>query len=69
MYVFRTTGNTDTVGLLLDQNENPILGNDDSIDRNFSITVNLSANVMYYLRVKHFDETKKDAAYTLIVSN
>ncbi|MNO43550.1 Subtilisin E precursor [compost metagenome] len=69
VYVFRTTGNTDTVGLLLDQNENPILGNDDSIDRNFSITVNLSANVMYYLRVKHFDETKKDAAYTLIVSN
>lgn len=69
VYVFRTTGNTDTVGLLLDQNEDPILDNDDSGDQNFRISANLSANVMYFLRVKHFDETKKDKAYTLIVSN
>lgn len=70
VYVFRTTGYADTVGHLLDENENLIIDNDDNStqDRNFSFSMSLSANVTYYLKVKLFDGTKKDEYYTLIVN-
>ncbi|RIE03556.1 hypothetical protein [Cohnella faecalis] len=66
-YVIKTTGSTDTVGVLSDSNNDPFADNDDSTDLNFSIAYTLTANQTYYIRVKAYNSNLYNASYTLIV--
>lgn len=62
-----TTGGTDTIGAVLDSNCNVVQTDDNSgTGSNFQMTVSVSANTTYYVRVAASDATTGD--YTLVVS-
>ncbi len=67
-YVLKTTGSTDTLGILYDSNGNPIEINDDYTTLNFNITKYLTAGNTYYLKVQHWNSTST-GAYSVIVTD
>ncbi len=54
MYTIQSTGSTDTFGSIYDNNKKLIVENDDSGDRNFSISINLIEGQNYYIKAKHY---------------
>lgn len=54
-YTIQSTGSTDTFGSIYDNNKNLIVENDDSVDRNFSISINLIEGQNYYIKAKHYN--------------
>ena len=66
-YVIKTTGSTDTVGILSDSTNDPIADNDDTTDLNFSITKVLTANQTYFIKVKAYNPNLFNTSYTLVV--
>jgi len=78
-YTIKTTGSTDTVGYLYDNNgigngimrpesKQYLATNDDYYDNNFSITYNLSAFTTYYIKVTHHISYANRGDYNLVIS-
>jgi RHS repeat-associated protein len=73
-YIIKSTGSTDMYGIICDENgSNIAYGSDISTtDKNFYLSVNLSANSTYYLRTSHQNYSDKDnsgfGAYVINVS-
>jgi len=65
-YSFYTTGNTDTMGYLYDSSQRQLAYNDDSTDRNFRITYNLTAGQKYYVAIRAYGSNT--GAYTFAIS-
>ena len=69
VYLFYTTGSTDTRGYLYDSSLTVLAENDDawSPDRNFGLKYNLVANKTYYIKVAGYNNSAT-GAYTLNIS-
>ncbi len=78
-YTIKTTGSTDTVGYLYDNNgigtgimrptsKQYLATNDDYGSGNFSITYDLSAFTTYYIKVTHWNSNANSGDYNLVVS-
>jgi hypothetical protein len=78
-YTIETTGTTDTIGYLYDNNgigngimrpasKEPLTSNDDYEGFNFRITYNLSSSTTYYIKVTHWNPIVPRGDYNLVVS-
>lgn len=56
-HVFTSTGSADPYGYLLNSSGTQLACNDDYNGRNFQISYNLTANQVYYLKVRHYGST------------
>jgi len=61
---FSSSGSLDLFGYLYDANGKLLASNDDisDSDKNFSLTANLTANAVYYLKVRGYSETTSGSA-------
>ena len=65
-YIIETTGSTDTLGYLYENNGYSVTSNDDanSTNKNFSINTTLTANQTYFIHVYHHNKNDLDNSGT-----